>query len=803
MRKWARANYQPGLPLGSVGRVTASKEHIELSKDAAAEGAVLLKNNGVLPFTGEKKLALFGKGSFDYVKGGGGSGDVSCPYIRTFHEGLSLMDGISLYMPLADFYQENVRWQYQNGKAPGMTAEPGLSEGMVKSAREFTDTAVFCISRFSGEGWDRSEVECTYEPNPWVSETTMPKLAREIYPGGDFYLTKEERALLEKIKGAFQKIVVVVNAGGVIDTSWIKEDGRIDAALYAWQGGMEGGLAVAELLTGRKNPSGKLPDTFAESLESYPTTANFHESFDYVEYTEDIFVGYRYFETIPEAKKNVVYPFGYGLSYTSFRTECVSAARREDELYFTVKVENIGEFAGKEVVCIYFSAPQGTLGKASRELFAFAKTESICPNASEVLVLQGSLRQMSSFDDEGKIEKSTFVLEKGEYHFYLGGDVDSAKELGFVVSLKKDRLIEKCPQKLAPTSLSKRLRADGHYDSLPVGTPYDLNECLFEKMEPGTEEGLTPEVPFKERSSLFDEMNKKGILFSQVADGTASLDDFIEQLTDEELLQLLGGQPNTGVANVFGIGNLPKYEVPSVMTADGPAGVRIHPDCGIYATAWPCATLLGATFNAEMVEQIGAAGGAELKENNLQVWLTPGMNIHRHPLCGRNFEYYSEDPYLTGKLAAALVRGIQSNGVSACPKHFAANNKETNRKHSDSRVSERALREIYLRAFRIVIEEARPWTIMSSYNAINGRRASESRELLVGILRDEWGFDGCVISDWWTRGEHYKEILAGNDVKMACGFPERVRKAMEAGAVCRENLVFCARHVLEMLLRLD
>ena len=251
------------------------------------------------------------------------------------------------------------------------------------------------------------------------------------------------------------------------------------------------------------------------------------------------------------------------------------------------------------------------------------------------------------------------------------------------------------------------------------------------------------------------------------------------------------------------MGNLPEYGVPTVTTADGPAGLRLSPDCGVCTTAWPCATLLAATWDRELVEKVGAAAAGEVKENNIAVWLAPAVNLHRSPFCGRNFEYWSEDPLLTGKLAGAMVRGIQSQHVAATVKHFACNNKETNRKHSDSRVSQRALRELYMRAFEIIVREAQPWAIMSSYNIINGQRASESKELLTDILREEWGYTGLVMTDWWNRAEHYKEILAGNDLKMANGYPERIQAAMELGLVTRSDLEACARRVLELILKID
>ena len=275
------------------------------------------------------------------------------------------------------------------------------------------------------------------------------------------------------------------------------------------------------------------------------------------------------------------------------------------------------------------------------------------------------------------------------------------------------------------------------------------------------------------------------------------------QLSDADLIALLGGQPNLGVANTFGFGNLAKYGVPNVMTADGPAGLRIAPECSVYTTAWPCATMLAATWNPQLVREVGRAAAMEVKENNLSIWLAPALNIHRSPLCGRNFEYYSEDPVLTGTIAAAMVEGIQSQNIGATVKHFACNNKETNRKNSDSRVSERALREIYLKGFEICVKQSQPWVLMTSYNLINGHRASECKDLLDGILREEWGFQGVITTDWWTKGEHYKEIKAGNDIKMGTGYPERVLEALEKGLITREEIAACARRVLELILKLD
>lgn len=779
MERWARAKYQPVLPMGRDGqRLTACKEHVTLSKEAAKEGMVLLKNEkNVLPLKKGSRVALFGKGTFDYVKGGGGSGDVTVSYTCCLYDGFKqLADRVSVFEELADFYRENVKKQYAEGKAPGMTVEPEVPSELLKKARGYSDTAVISICRFSGEGWDRKGES-------------------------DFYLTKEETAMVTAVTEAFDKVIVVMNVGGMVDTCWFRENERIQAVLMAWQGGIEGGSAAAELLMGLGNPCGKLSDTFAKRLEDYPSTYNFHESEDYVDYTEDIYVGYRYFETIPGAAEKVNYPFGFGLSYTKFSLDMPVVEKRGHHLRVTVDVCNMGDVPGKEVVQVYYSAPQGRLGKPARELVAFGKTRLLAPGETQKVVLRFQINDMASYDDLGKIKKAAYVLEKGDYHFYIGTSVRDTVEDNYVMMLEEDVIVEQLSSKMVPTQLKKRMLSDGQYEELPVGEPYDTDENVLERQDAEALDGFSPSVKYRPGRVVWKKEEIHSL--SEVAEGALSMEAFLAQLSDEELAGLLGGQPNLGVANTFGYGNLPEYGVPGIMTADGPAGLRINPECGICTTAWPCATMLACTWNPELVERVGEAGGAEVKENNIAVWLTPAVNIHRSPLCGRNFEYYSEDPFLTGKMASAMVKGIQSNHVAATVKHFALNNKETNRKNSDSRASERAIREIYLRAFEIIVKEAKPWSIMSSYNIINGHRASENRELLEDILRSEWGFDGMVTTDWWTFGEHYKEVKAGNDVKMGCGYPERILEAMEKGAVTREELEVCAKRVLGLILRID
>ncbi|MDP4090427.1 MAG: glycoside hydrolase family 3 C-terminal domain-containing protein, partial [Bacillota bacterium] len=781
MNKWQRARFQPNLPLGENGeRVTASKAHRELSKNAAKEGMVLLKNNGqVLPLCKGSKVALFGKGSFDYVKGGGGSGDVTVEYIINLYEGMKAVKGqVSVFEELSDFYRENVKSQYAGGTVPGMTVEPAVPEDLLKKARAFADTAVITICRFSGEGWDRKSVVDTKNKNLWEHEMDMTKKSGELFENGDFYLTNAETAMVNTVKANFPKVIVVMNVGGMVDTGWFIKDDSIQSVLMAWQGGMEGGLAAAELLCGLGTPSGKLSDTFAKRLEDYPSTYNFHESEEYVDYTDDIYVGYRYFETIPGATEKVNYPFGFGLSYTSFHSSVVSAEECNGIIQIRVSVTNIGCFEGKEVVQIYAGAPQGLLGKPAKSLVAFQKTRLLKAGETQLLNLEFSADSMASYDDLGKVQKSAYVLEAGDYVFYVGTSVREVEKINFVYTVPEIRIVEQLSEKIAPTSLKERMLSDGSFEQLPLRKANNPEACGIEKMTYEMTEGYAPTARARQSYQLWKERFKKGVrTFNEVAEGKLTVEEFLAQMTDEEEAHLLGGQPNTGVANTFGYGNMPEYGIPSVMTADGPAGLRIAPECGVNTTAWPCSTLLACTWDRDIVYAVGEAGAKEVKENNIAVWLTPAINIHRSPLCGRNFEYYSEDPFLTGRMAAAMVKGIQSQHIGATVKHFALNNKETNRKNSDSRVSERAAREIYLKAFEIIVKEADPWSIMSSYNIINGYRASENRELLEDILRGEWGWKGMVTTDWWTCGEHYKETKAGNDVKMGCGYPERLLEA--------------------------
>ncbi len=640
----------------------------------------------------------------------------------------------------------------------------------MERAAEECQVAVVSICRFSREDFDRKG-----EPDD-----------------GDFYLSPGEQKLIRDASATFSRIVVVLNVGGMVDSSWFIHNPKIGAVLLAWQGGMEGAMAEADILCGDVNPSGKLTDTFAASFDDYPSSAEFNESKDYVCYTDDIFVGYRYFETVPGAAEKVNYPFGFGLSYTTFAMTRTGFEASQDNIAVTVRVENTGSAAGKEVVQLYVSAPTCRLEMPRLELRAFGKTKLLAPGETQELMLSFPVSDLAAFDEK----LAAYVLPAGDYRILLGNCVRNLKEAGEFVN-PQERITEQLQNRCVPSKLPRRLKADGSYEALPTKeytAPYDTADWPHKPQWEA--EHILPDTSGTETP-------KDRLSFEKVASGEISLDAFLESLTDDELITLLGGTPNRGVADTRGIGGLDNLGIPAVMTADGPAGLRIVPDRGVNTTAWPVATLLACTWDQELVARVGEAAAKEVKENNIGMWLTPAINIHRSPLCGRNFEYYSEDPLVAGKLAAAMVRGIQSQNISACVKHFCCNNKETNRYASDSRVSERALREIYLKAFRIVITEGKVWAVMTAYNLLNGTYTSESKDLLTGILREEWHFEGLVVTDWVNWAEHYREALAGNNLRMPHGSAKRLQKAEELGLITRDNLLTNARKVLEFLLRLE
>lgn len=736
-------------------------DNMKLSREVAHEGMILLKNDkDVLPLSADNTVALFGIGQLDYVKGGGGSGEVTVAYTRNILEGMQVEESkgnVKLYQPLTEVYEE----QYYDNQS---TQEPEISDEMMADAAANADTAVVVIRRYSKESADRTPDK------------------------GDYYLSDDEAELLARVRENFDRVAVVLNNSGMMDVTW---DDQTDSLLMAYQPGSEGGTAISEVLTGQAYPSGKLTDTLAVSYDAYPASSNFGEpDGDAVNYEEDIFVGYRYFETLPDALDDVKYCFGYGLGYTDFEMEAESARAEDDQIVVEATVTNTGDSAGKEVAQVYFSAPRTDLTKPAVELAAFAKTDELEPGESQTLELTFPVSDMSSYDDTGVTgAKSAYVLEAGDYQIMLGNSVDDAQEnTVYTYTVEELTVTEQLTEQLQPAdtenALARRLTETGEYQEIT----YD-----------GIDIASAPAI--EEEEEILPE---EKIVLQDVAENPELMDQFLSQLSDEQLIYLSYGRGNgqnvIAGGNTSTMGNLEEYGIPAVQTADGPAGVRLT---GIYRTSFPCETIQASTWNEALVERVGQAVGGEAKESGVAVWLAPALNIHRDPLCGRNFEYYSEDPLIAGKFAAAITRGAQSQGVGITLKHFAANNKEGNRKESDSRVSERAMREIYLKGFEIAVKEADPWGVMSCYNKINGVYGSQRYDLLTEILRNEWGFDGLTISDWNNTHSLTEEIKAGNDVKMPddADFAGQALEDLESGELTRTELKRNVKHLMELILK--
>lgn len=696
----------------------------ELARQAAAEGAVLLKNDNVLPLKEGTTVSLFGRTYKDYFFVGYGSGgDVIRPYNIDIAEGIENCDKLNLNYTLHNIYTQ---WREKNPVSHGYWAhwplrywEMPLSDETVKNARANSDVAVVTIGRSSGEDRD-----CDLE-------------------NGSYFLHDEEIEMLDLVTSYFEKVVVLLNVGNIIDMSWVKHYGdKIGAVMYVWQGGMESGNAVADLLCGNVNPCGKLTDTIARNYYDYPSSAQFGNK-KANEYTEDIFVGYRYFESF--AKEKVLYPFGFGLSYTTFDIKCDKAEANGNGFDFEFTVTNTGDLAGKETVQLYLNKPCGKLGNPKRVLVDFAKTELIEPNGSQKVTMSVDMYQLTSYDDCGSTNNaSSYVTQKGEYDFYAGNSVRSAEKV-FTYYQENTEVWEQLKQVCAPKTNFLVWRAEEKHGNYFLSTKtvakekYDLATRILNNLPADIEQ-----------------TGDKGIKLQDVKDGKATLDEFVAQLDNVELEAITRGDYKMdsplgakGNAGAYGgvLESLREKGIKPIITTDGPSGIRILSCCSLL----PIGTLLACTFDTKLVEKLYSIIAKEMKEKGSDVLLAPGMNIHRNPLCGRNFEYFSEDPYVSGKMGAACVRGIQSLGGSACPKHFACNNQELARTTNDSQVSERALREIYLKAFEICIKEAHPKNIMTSYNKINGVWSHYNYDTCVTVLRNEWGYEGNVMTDWWMH----------------------------------------------------
>lgn len=818
---------------GTTSPETSSRELANriVAKKAAEEGIVLLKNEGrLLPLEKGKRLALFGSGAGRTIKGGTGSGDVNERSSVSVVEGLEnagfavttkswIEDYERAYMDARNEWKQTILKEAEGGDAEiffqtyakhAFRIPSGrlMTEEEVKEAD--TDTALYVISRIAGEGADRFAEK------------------------GDYYLTDAEEEQIAFVCSHFAHVVLLINTGAQIDLSILEKQPKIEAVLFMVQAGMEGGNAVARVLTGEVNPSGKLTDTWGVAYEDYPAAKTFSHNNGNVRkeyYEEGIYVGYRYFDRFGKSPR---YAFGYGLSYTEFALDLkkaeIKVSKEDQTIAVSVPVKNIGEILGKEVVQVYGSCPQEGIPKEYKRLLGYAKTGLLKSGETEVVSVAFPVKALASFE-EGK---SAWVLEKGMYALRAGTCSDSLSLIGGL-EVKEEAVIEKT-------------------------TPICERKEALQEVEPPKAEAMEYEASWKKEL-----LEKELPVYPLVGQCEAREDgpqtemekmakDLAEKLTDEELIHLVVGEVNKSQnANALGSAGImvpgaagetssilsQKYGIPGLPMADGPAGLRLsktyevnEKDGSIYArglldaleggfftdgkehegarkyyqycTAFPVGTLLAQTWNRGLLEEVGQAVAEEMEEFGITWWLAPGMNIHRDPMCGRNFEYYSEDPVVSGLSAAAITKGVQSrHGVGTTIKHFACNNQEDNRKGSDSILSERTLREIYLKGFEIAVKEAKPMAIMTSYNLVNGVHSANSYDLCTTVARGEWGFRGIIMTDWTTTDQAggsipHLCINAGNDLIMP-GTKEdlqELREAQKEGSLSREALKACAARLI-------
>jgi len=767
------------------------RDHRALARRAAAEGMVLLKNEGALPLQA-KKVALYGAGARMTVMGGSGSGDTHARVNVNVETGLKNA-GIEIASTSwldrfeADYNLRMSEWKAKMNKladsfSPIRTMDmfnaihehhapqPGSAPVMESDLCDDTDTAIYVLARQAGEGGDRKNER------------------------GDYLFSVDEEEALALLSKHYKKLILIINGGSSVDLS-VLDKVRIDALIFMGQGGMESGNALADILTGRVSPSGKLVDTWAYKYSDYPsadTYSHLNGETNFEEYREGIYVGYRYFDSF---KVKPRFAFGFGLSYTGFSHKALDVSASGTEISVKVEVKNVGAVAGKEVVQLYLKKPGGRLDCEEKTLVAFAKTLLLEAGEMQTLSLNFDLTDFAGFDEE----QNAFLLEKGEYGLFFGNSSDALSICG-VIALNGDATTEITRAKLRKPTFED-IKPQHREDTYGEGVPkIEIDASIIKAI---IHEKYEPEFDNKIKNTLARLSEKDKI--SLAVGGGYSIKCFVN---------VMGAAGRTATS-------LLKKGIPNIVLSDGPAGLNVNQSVTVmpdgtprypdglpedwqwgwlknvggllkppknkgktvycYMTAFPCATLQAQSWDIELLEEIGRAVGREMLEIGVSVWLAPGMNIHRNPLCGRNFEYYSEDPLIAGKMAAAITRGVQSHGgVGVSIKHFCCNNQEENRMMVSENLSPRALREIYLKAFRIAIRDGKPWTVMSSYNKINGLHVVNDRELLTVVLRDEWGFDGLVMSDWNAVDQcsYAEAINAGNDLIMP-GI-KKIRKSLEA-----------------------
>ena len=777
-------------------RVLDFEKYTAKARQAVAEGQVLLLNqNHVLPLPKGSHVAVFGRMQLHYYKSGTGSGGmVNVNKVTGILEALEESEDVQVYEPLVGVYRE---WEKDHpfdegvgwGNEPWSQEEMELNEALVEEAAEKNEYAIVILARTAGEDKDNKMLE------------------------GAYCLTSIEEDMLQKVRKSFAKMIVLLNTGNIMDMSFMDQY-RPDAVMYVWQGGMIGGLGTVDVLTGKVCPSGRLSDTIAAQMSDYPADPYFG-GLEQNLYVEDIYVGYRYFESA--AKSKVLYPFGFGLSYTTFSMEADGFSYAENQVSFVMKVTNTGSVAGKEVVQVYAKAPLGKLGKPARVLIDFKKTKELMPGECETLTFAIPTSVFASYNEVSTAGMPVgWVLEAGEYTIYAGGNVRDAYAVGSF-TLDELQIVEECRNALAPTTAFKRMKMTAANEHAEAAGVYEIamEEVPLRVVSP--EEKRNAELP--EGCEITGD---RGIKLADVKAGKATLDEFVAQLTEEELASIVRGEGmgspkvTAGTAAAFGgvTKSLLEKGIPCGCCDDGPSGMRL--DSGMKAFSLPNGTLLACTFNTQLNEELYAFTAVEMIKNRVDILLGPGMNIHRHPLNGRNFEYFSEDPLLTGKMAAAQVRGLKSAGMTGSLKHFCGNNQETRRHTSNSIISERALREIYLRGFEIAVKEAKADAVMTTYGPVNGIWTSSNYDLVTDILRKQWGFEGVVMTDWWAyvcregdkpaKTDFATMVKAQNDLYMVCPDSEKNEhgdntiESLHNGSLTLGELQRCAKNICRFMM---
>ncbi|MBQ1459253.1 MAG: glycoside hydrolase family 3 C-terminal domain-containing protein [Butyrivibrio sp.] len=824
------------------------KENQALVRSLAGECMVVLENDGALPLGKEERtIVLYGSGARNTVKGGTGSGDVNSREVINIYEGLkaegfnilsddwldrydkTLEDATNAYM--ADINEKAAKQHVPPIMIMFSTPFVAPDEELITQVKD-ADIAIYVISRNSGEGADRYDVKKDYE------------------------LDDNEVKNIQFLAANYKKTIVLLNTGGVIDTKVLRNTDGINAVMIAGQMGNIGGNIVSDVLTGKSIPSGKLTDTWAENYSDYPSSATFSHNNGNIDgeyYTEGIYVGYRYFDTFGIKP---AYSFGYGKGYTDFAYEVDDVIADEKKVYVSVTVTNTGsKYAGREVIQVYVTSPEGGIDKPFKELRGFAKTSLLGPSQKETITISFDTASMASYD----INRASYVLEKGQYIIRVGNSCDNTRPAA-VLTLDRDVVTVKCRNLFGLDEAVEEIQA-------PKREKEDLSG--LKEIALDSSKFTTSVIEYQiDRPVLEDKRSGEKLTMDDVKAGNATLKELVAQLTLEEMANLCVGLFDHIASNVVGSASgsvvgaagetigIPDRKIIPTVNADGPAGLRLQPhfkttadgqvlpggevfglsrnpfpddtpadaiDYYQYCTAIPIASTLAQSWDMELIEKMGHIVGTEMQQFHVHLWLAPGMNIHRNPLCGRNFEYYSEDPLIAGSCAAADTKGVQSfAGQGTTIKHFAANSQEDNRMYNNAHISERTLREIYLKGFEIAVKDSQPLSVMTSYNLINGIHSANSKDLLQGALRDEWGFKGFVMTDWFSSQDARSIglapanvkydcasssdcIKAGNDVQMP-GSKQNVDgiiKGVEDGRITLGDVQFCALNILGVVAKCE